>query len=100
MPVTLKVKSGNAAVKAQREAAAHRVLDCFDDSLPSSRLLCFFDDGDSPDLKQIFGTANRGVYGPITDIADLEGWPNYVRDCIYPSDCTGRRTRVIDDLVY
>ena len=101
MPVTLKVKSGNAAAKGQREAAAQRVLNYFDGSLPSSRLLCFLDDGDPPGLKQVFGSANRGVYGPIHDTTPLADWPDYVTDCILVDDGISLPfPRVVDDLVY
>jgi hypothetical protein len=101
MPVTLKVKSGNATLKAQREAAARRVLDYFDGSLPSSRLLCFLDDGDPPILKQLFGAANRGVYGAIDDSTPLADWPEYVSTCILVDDGVSLLyPRVIDDLVY
>jgi hypothetical protein len=65
MPATLKVKSVDAAVRTQREATAKRVLDYFGSCLPPSRLLCFLDDDDPPDLRREFGPANRGVYGPI-----------------------------------
>ncbi len=101
MPVTLKVKSGNATLKAQREAAARRVLDYFGGGLPSSRLLCFLDDGDPPILKQVFGVANRGVYGPINDSTPLADWPEYVSGCILVDDGVSLLyPRVIDDLVY
>jgi hypothetical protein len=101
VPVTLQVKSDDPAIRTQREAAAQRVLDYFGVRLPHSRLLCFLDDEDPSSVRGDRGIANRGLYGPIQDMADLEGWPNYVRDCIYPIDrCGGRTTRVIDDLVY
>jgi len=101
MPVTLKVKSGNAAVKAHREAAARRVLDHFNGTLPSSRLLCFLDDGDPAELKQVFGVANRGVYGAISDSTPLAIWPEYVSSCILVDDGVSLLyPRVIDDLVY
>jgi len=101
VPVTLKVKSGNAALRALRQAAAERVLDYFDGCLPSSRLLCFLDDGDPPILKQVFGVANRGVYGPIHDSTPLADWPEYVSGCILVDDGVSLLyPRVIDDLVY
>jgi hypothetical protein len=100
MPIRLHIKSGDPAVKQQRETTAHRVIDYFGDRLPSTRLLCFLDDEDPSTLRADRGPANRGFSGPIHAIAQLDGWPSYVRDCVYPSDRTGYRTRVIDDLVY
>src|ERR1700731_2051334 len=101
MPVTLKVKSENAAEQVQREEAARRVLDYFDGGLPPSRLLCFLDDDEAPELKQVFGAANRGVYGPITDSTPLAMWPECVSSCILVDDGVSLfHPRVIDDLVY
>jgi hypothetical protein len=101
MPVTLRVKSEEPTVRAQREAAAQRVLDYFDGCLPSSRLLCFLDDDDPPILKQVFGVANRGVYGPINDSTPLADWPEYVSGYILVDDGVSLfYPRVIDDLVY
>src|SRR5260370_20280849 len=97
----LKVKSDDPAVKAQREAAAQRVLAYFGSCLPPSRLLCFLDDDDPPDLKREFGTSNRGVYGTITDNTPLAIWPGYVTNSILVDD--GKSLlypRVVDDLVY
>jgi hypothetical protein len=96
----LEVKAEDHGVKIQRKAVAQRVIDFFGPSLPDSRLLCFLDEVDPPTVRGGRGPANRALYGPIHDISDLEGWPNYVRDCIYSSDPYGGRARVIDDLVY
>ncbi len=96
----VEVKTDDSAVKIQRKAAAQRVIDYFGLSLPDSRLLCFIDEAGSSSVRNDLGPANRALYAPIHDIADLEGWPNCVRDCIYPSDPYGGRTRIIDDLVY
>ena len=100
MPVTLRVKTEDAAVKTRREAVANRVISCFAGCLPDSRLLCFLDDEDPSTVRGDRGPANRGLYGPIHNIADLDGWPNYVRGRIYPSNRYGSRSRVFDDLVY
>ena len=100
MPVTLKVEAEDAAVKNQREILAQRVISYFGLHLPDSRLLCFLDDEDPSTVRGDRGPANRGLYGPIHNIADLDGWPNYVRECIYPSNRYGNRSRVFDDLVY
>jgi len=100
MPCTIEVKASDAAVKTQRRMLAQRVTDYFGLSLPDSRLLCFLDDEAQSSVGGDLGPANRALYMPIHDMADLEGWPNYVRNCIYPSDRYGSRTRVIDDLVY
>jgi hypothetical protein len=101
MPATLKVRSDDASVKAQRESAAQRVLAYFVNSLPPSRLLCFLDDHDPPDLRQQFGNANRGVYGPIDDSTPLAIWPDYVKDCIYVDDGVSfLYPRAVDDLIY
>ncbi len=96
----LEVKTEDHAVKIQRKAAAQRVIDYFGLSLPGSRLLCFLDEVGSSPVRDDLGPANRALYAPIHDIADLEGWPNCVRNCIYPSDPYGGRARVVDDFVY
>ncbi len=101
MPVTLEIKTEEAAVKAKRKAAAQRVLDYFDGSLPPSRLLCFLDDDDPLTLKGERGAANRGLYGPIHDSTPLADWPDYVTSCISVDDGISLPfPRVIDDLVY
>ena len=97
MPVKLEVKSEDATIRAQ----AQRVLDCFGNNLPPSRLLCFLDDADPPFLKQVFGVANRGVYRHIDDNTPLDIWPDYVTSCIFVDDGISLLyPRVIDDLVY
>ena len=101
LPVTLKVKSYEAVVMAQREAAAQLVLDHFGDRLPPSRLLCFLDDDDPPTLRGERGAANRGLYGPIHDNTPMADWPDYVTNCIFVDDGISLPfPRVIDDLVY
>jgi hypothetical protein len=101
MSVTLRVKSNDAALRAQREAIAQRVLARFVDSLPTSRLLCFLDDDDPSGLKLAFGASNRGLYGPIYDSTPMADWPEYVTNCIFFDDGVSLlRPRVIDDLVY
>ncbi len=102
MPLTLRVKADDAAVKNEREAAAQRVISYFGLCLPESRLLCFLDDEDPSTLRNSpsLGPANRGLYMPIHDNTDLDGWSSCVTNCIRPSDRIGRRTRVIDDFVY
>ena len=95
MPVKLEVKSEDARAQAQR------VLDYFGSNLPPSRLLCFLDDDDPPFLKQVFGIANRGVYGHIGDNTPMDIWPDYVTRCIFVDDGISLLyPRVIDDLVY
>jgi len=91
----VEVRSRNSAVKKQRETAAWRVIKYFGKTLPPSRLLCFLDDDDSSSLR-----GERGLYKPIRNIADFDGPLSRVRNCVYPSDSYGGRTRVIDDLVY
>jgi hypothetical protein len=101
MPVTLRVKSDDNALRAQREAVAQRVLARLVDSLPTSRLLCFLDDDDPPGLKLAFGAANRGFYGPVCDSTPMPDWPEYVTNCIFFDDGVSLlRPRLIDDLVY
>lgn len=101
MPVTLEVKTEDAAVKALRKVAAERVIDHFGLCLPESRLLCFLDDEDPNMLRVELGPANRGLYGPIHDNTPLAQWPEYVTDCIYFDDGVSIfRARVIDDLIY
>jgi hypothetical protein len=101
MPLTLEVKSDNAQVKADREAAAQRVIACLAPSLPESRTLCFLDDEDPCSLKRRFGTTNRGISGPIHDNAQREDWPEYVWKCVFFDDrFSWLPARVIDDLVY
>ncbi len=101
MPLTLVVKSDNAEVKADREAAARRVIACLASSLPESRILCFLDDEDPCSLKRWFGASNRGISGPIHDNAQRQDWPEYVWKCVFFDDrFSGLPARVIDDLVY
>jgi hypothetical protein len=100
MSIPPKVKSGDAQVKAQRESSAQRVMSYFGLCLPQSRLLCFLDDEDPVELRKTFGPTNRGLYRPIHDNTVLDGLPSDVQHCICPSDRTGRRARVVDDLVY
>lgn len=101
MPLTLEVKSDNAEIKADREAAVRRVIACLAPSLPESRLLCFLDDEDPCSLKRAFGAANRGISGRIHDNTEREDWPEYVWKCVFVNDrFSGLPARVIDDLVY
>jgi hypothetical protein len=55
MSIPPKVKSGDAQVKAQREATAQRVMGHFGLCLPESRLLCFLDDEDPSVLRESLG---------------------------------------------
>lgn len=103
MPVTVEAKSEVKAIKMQREQAAHRVVKCFEANLPlSSRLLCFLNDDDAPELRREYGVAKRGGYVPLHDSTPLVNLPDYVRRCILFDD--GRSIppfpRIIDDLVY
>lgn len=102
MSVTLKVKSGDEGIRLQRKALARRVLDCFGDGLPSTRLLCFLDDDDPPDLKrQRGGNANRGFYEPIHDNTPLYDLPEYVASCLLiDNGVSFPFPRIVDDLVY
>jgi hypothetical protein len=101
MPVALKVKAEDDAVKTQREILAQRVITCFGPSLPDSRMLCFLDDESPSTLRGERGPANRGLYGPIHDNTPLPEWPEYVTNCIYFDDGFSLiRPRVIDDLIY
>jgi hypothetical protein len=101
MPVTLKVKSEDPAVRTQREIDAQRVLAHFCNNLPASRLLCFLDDEDPPDLRRDCGAANRGFYAHIHNGTPLAALPEYVTDCIYVDDGVSLPyPRVVDDLVY
>lgn len=101
MPVTLIVKSRDAGVKAQREAAANCVMSYFGLCLPDSRVLCFLDDDDPPNLKAKHGSANRGLYRPIKDNTWLADLPGYVTDCIHVDDGVSfLHARAVDDFVY
>jgi hypothetical protein len=101
MPVTVEVKTEDAAVKSHREAAAQRVINYFDLCLPDSRLLCFLDDKDPYMLREERGPENRGLYGPIHDNTRMLGWPEDVTSCIYVYDDVSHISlRVIDDLIY
>jgi hypothetical protein len=101
LPITLEVKSDNAQVKADREAAARRVIACLAPSLPESRTLCFLDDEDPSSLKRWLGATNRGISGAIHDNAEREHWPEYVWEFVFFHDrFSGLPARVIDDLVY
>jgi hypothetical protein len=96
MRPTVKVKPDDITIKARREAAADRVIDHFENQLPSLRLLCFFDDQDCTYLKQIAGEANRGVYLSVLRGSVWQSLPNYVRD-----DCfSDQLTSLFDRLIY
>ena len=96
----VEVNTEDSAVRIQRKSTAQRVVDYFGVSLLDFSLLCFLDEAASSSVRDDLGPANRALYAPIHDIADLDGWPNRVRDCIYPSDPYGGRSRIIDNLVY
>lgn len=102
MPPTVRVKSNGIAVRAQREAAAQRVIAHFGDQLPDLRLLCFFDDNDWQPFKDHFGKANRGFYGPIKENSfSRPTWPNYVMECIFVEDPPASlRKRAFDHVIY
>jgi len=101
MSLKIEVKSPNAALKAQREAAARRVIGYFYLFLPQSRLLCFLDDKDPCMLRDELGPENRGLYGPIHDNTRMNGWPEDVTSRIYVYDDVAHiSVRVIDDLIY
>lgn len=95
MPVTLRVKSDDPAVKRQRETTARQVIGYFGDGLPPTRLLCFLDDSDEARIR-----GERGRYEPINDGTPLAHLPEYVSDHIYVDD--GKSflyPRVIDGLI-
>jgi hypothetical protein len=101
LPVTLKVKSEDAAVKTQREVVAQHVIWYLGLCLPEARLLCFLEDEDPYMLRVELGPANRGLYGPIHNNTPLAEWPEYVTDCIYFDDgFSVLCTRGIDELIY
>lgn len=100
MAITLEVKSDDPSIKANREAAARRVIDHFDASLVAARLLCFLDDEDPPELRRTYGPANRGGYLRVHDLAHLDGWPNYVRRLVYPYHLADGQARVFEGVVY
>jgi hypothetical protein len=94
MPLALTVKSTDAGVKGQREAAAWRVVAYFGDQLPVRRLLCFLGD------EEWDGIENRGFYSPIY-ISDRMGdrpWltaPLYVLKCVFADGLP-----VFEDFIY
>ena len=84
MPLTLNVKSIDGTEKRQREAVAHRVVDCLGFCLPNRQLLCFLDDEDWWALKEESGIDNRGFYSPVT--ADDPVWrnaPGYILEHVF-----------------
>ena len=60
MPVTLIVKSTDAAEERLRTATAQRALDCLGNELPDRRLLCFLDDEEWQTFKDSNGDALDG----------------------------------------
>ena len=82
MPLEIVVKSTDPAIKAQRGAAARRVLGEFGSHIPDLRLLSFFDDEDWLPFKQLFGAENRGFYMPLTPTSK-PFWPPYLRSLIF-----------------
>src|SRR5712692_6363740 len=104
MPVTLKVRSDNAAIKANRAAAAQRVIQYFGELPPEYRLLCFLDDEDWVGFKRDYGAANRGLYAPLkqnTFRFDRTPWPEYLKDCIFVDDGVSMPfPRVFDHVIY
>ncbi len=104
MAITVRVKSPNATIKAEREKVAQRVLDYFSSQLPALRLLCFLDDEDSIEFKRDFGEANRGLYAPLkrnTFRFDRTPWPEYVKECIFVDDGVSMPfPRVFDHVIY
>jgi hypothetical protein len=83
----IEVKSYDGAVKANRQAAAQRVVDEFGNGLPDLRLLAFFDDEDWNYFRDELGASNRGLYTPIkSGNFQWEIWPHYVKECILVDD--------------
>ena len=95
MRPTVKVKSDDSMIRAQREAAAERVIDHFRNQIPDLRLLCFFDDVDCTYLKQIWGEAIRGVYLSILRGSVWQSLPHYVRDECFSDQLTWLFDRLI-----
>jgi hypothetical protein len=99
MPVKFHVKSADAEIKANREKTAQRVHDCFNSTLPDTRVLVFLDDEDCEELKSDLGATNRAIYIPIQDDRSMPGIPNYVRSKTYTYEGL-QRISTVDDLVY
>jgi hypothetical protein len=96
MPLTLIVKSTDNALKAQREAAADRVLASLGCQSPDPRLLCFLDDVEWQAFKAANGVANGGFSAHVKPIDPL--WriaPPYILDRIFVSS-----VQVVDDFIY
>jgi hypothetical protein len=102
MPVTVKVKSTDAAFKARREGTAERVITHFGNRLPNPQLLCFFDDNDWQPFKEYAGEANRGFYTPIKENTFAwPVWPDYVMECILVDDAPSVVLKcVCDHVIY
>jgi hypothetical protein len=101
MPATLKIKSDDLVVRSQRETTATRVIAHFGNQLPELRLLCFFDDIDWQPLKDYFGEANRGFYGPIKENPlTWPPWPDYVANYIFVDFPAWLLKRAFDHIIY
>jgi hypothetical protein len=102
MPLTVKVKSADVAVKADREATAKRVITRFGNRLPNARLLCFFDDNNWQPFKEYAGAANRGFYTPVKETTFAwPVWPDYVTEHILADDPPSVvLKRVFDHVIY
>ena len=104
---TIKIKSDDVTAKARREAAAQRVIAHFDNQLPNTRLLCFFDDEDCEAVKEEVGEANRGLFMRVERVCLWGYLPEYVRVCAFSGDCSDFPsyaeppvTPVFDHLIY
>lgn len=86
--ITIHVKSEDLVAGAHRTQVAERVQDYFEKHFPAplaSKVLCFLDDIDSPELKGRLGSANRGLHWPIIKGQGLVDWPQYMWDLIAPT---------------
>jgi hypothetical protein len=99
--VKIEVKSHDHALKANRQAAARRVLDEFGNGLPDLRLLAFFDDEDWSYFRDELGPSNRGLYTPIkSGNFQWAIWPQYVKECILVCDPSSSLRQDVDHVIY
>jgi len=99
--VRLKVKTRDVNLGLQREDLAQKVIDFFDEPLPDCKLLCFFDDEDCQEFKNIMGQRNRAFHRRISDKTPFVGWPGHITDCIFLDDGVSLfYPRIFDHVIY
>jgi hypothetical protein len=88
MAAELRVKSQDEITRSNREALCSQVLGHFHLETPGTKLLCFVDDIDCTELKNLVGQANRGIFVPQfyrSAMANHPPLPDYVKSIWFES---------------